>query len=128
MKPDQRMIKFRVWDIHLNCMYYSEDDVTHKIFQICDESVGDVLMQFTGLKDENEKEIYEGDIIECFQCDSINFRHVVKFKNGAFGYCPGKYMFISFSENYNFEFKNGVSKKIKVVGNIYEDRGILIHD
>ena len=69
------------------------------------------VMQFTGLYDKNGREIYEGDIVECFN----NGNSYVSFKGGVYGLISN-YGFIPFSD---------VHGKMKVIGNIFQDGDLL---
>lgn len=63
-----RDIRFRAWDsseeemINWGKLIYDPDDWLLGILR--GENNEDVLIQYTGLKDKNGKEIYEGDIIQ----------------------------------------------------------------
>jgi uncharacterized phage protein (TIGR01671 family) len=118
-----REIKFRALDDGA-IIYSHNNDFNHSnlqnewFFKTIREDA--IIMQYTGLKDKNGKEIYEGDIFVLFG----SFKNIIEFNNGSFGYWvyPDKSYryFISFLENKHFEINNGASNKIEVIGNIYE--------
>ena len=80
-----REIKFRAWDTRLKRMFVPDYLGLNdgKCFADTQRSPLDFeVMQYTGLKDRDGIEIYEGDILEP-KCNGIR-PFVVKFDNGAF--------------------------------------------
>lgn len=120
--------KFRAWfDSEMYdkpVVYDGEFYLDWREFENGETYNGAVLMQSTGLKDKNGKEIYEGDIVKFSDCDGDAYvTPVVWDKNYAcFGVSfSGKYP-ISF--DYLEEFYTEL-KDIEVVGNIWEDGELL---
>lgn len=86
-------------------------------FEVDKETVG----QYTGLKDKNGKEIYEGDILLYLK----KSKRIVSYKNGAFIRYYGNYneylLYDSFIED-------GCLTDYEVIGNIYENPEFLEGD
>lgn len=115
-----REIKFRAWDKYENkirkvrAINFTNKDLWLEIEdnRIMGANFFEVeLMQYTGLKDRNDKEIYEGDIVRYFK-DELG---IVKFVAGSF-IIDGNTCYESFLE---------LGGKIPIVGNIYENPDLL---
>lgn len=147
-----REIKFRAWDKSQNKMYqvrginFDNEDLWLKIneTQIMGANLFEVeLMQYTGLKDKNGKEIYEGDIIQCMVNDNsikgeeayilgkegFGLEHIKKVVNYKIEFWNSLY-------NYGYRVRNGKANfmitqgalntmNAKKIGNIYENPELL---
>lgn len=122
-----RNIKFRVWDKEEKSMHdVCTLGLQHKIcviekpmwkngLKIINKSFDDIeLMQYTGLKDINGVEIYEGDVVLDKYGPKINM--IVKWIDDGFR-TIGKYN----SENY----VGYIKESCEVIGNIYENPELL---
>lgn len=118
MKP-----KFRAWTEEGEVMYYDvypfEDDT---LLLSYDEIAFDevpasdfILMQSTGLKDKNVKEIYDGDIVHAYS-EGARLIGVIEYFDNA--YC--------------IKDKNGIynslwtnAEQYEIIGNIYENPELM---
>ena len=69
-------------------------------------------MQYTGLKDKNGKEIYEGDIL---LTNNQTYNYEVKFEDCSFGVQTKHYGFINLIG----------CGELEIIGNIYENPELL---
>lgn len=75
-----------------------------------------VLLQSTGLKDINGKEIYEGDIVK----NEINEVGYIEWSKCRFNFCD--------SVGHFYLFSIGARKPFEILGNIYEDPYLIEED
>ena len=117
-----REIKFRVWDIKrsrfvVNCEEFgSIFDVKNGILEL-NESGYSVYQQFTSLKDKNEVEIYEGDIVKYTSAvySNDNVTGYVIFDEGSF---------LNKISNSDIRGLEG-GEDSEVIGNILENKELL---
>lgn len=147
-------IKFRCWDkkskkmrqvteIVFNTGFYMEsNDNSVKLIWVKGQNIIEnkeiqiqreedfILMQYTGLKDKNGKEIYEGDIVKInahsydfgFEKDKIG---EIRFLKGCFGFykqlSEKEYLFNELAT----EFSYGELDYYEVIGDIYDNPELL---
>ena len=120
VKENKREIKFRAWDSDLKKMFIhfsvrSTDGliITPNGAVFYDGSI--ILMQYTGLKDKNGKEIYENDIVTFA---GIKEKFQIVWDEGGF-------ILRLLWFNLFFEGIKGMSYYGEVIGNIYENPELL---
>lgn len=137
-----RELKFRVWNKDLERMFVAPSDsfslmvadtgITIAMWcsdGIVDEFPADDVMQYTGLKDKNGKEIFEGDVLrvsfwedyenKCAYVDEEEKISVkVVFENGAI-------LCLEQEETWYELYDVQNSSDIEIVGNIHEHKELL---
>lgn len=117
-----REIKFRVWDSEkkkiVPIQRHSFKTGKSMPYGWNVEYIFDDLMQYTGLKDKNGKEIYEGDIL----LYNNDIKTVVNYKNGAF---VRSYENSNIYLLYDSFITDGCLDNYEIIGNIYEDKHLL---
>ena len=133
-----RQIKFRAQDIASNKWLYG--DLIHPKNDVCifeqngikgDQVKSDTVGQFTGLKDKNGKEIYEGDILRSPLGNIVSVKfgykeHIVKHGRpqitdgfACYGWIA-RNMKNGITDFFDKEFANG-----EVIGNIFDNKGMF---
>jgi len=126
-----REIKFRTWDkankimsLVYRLLWFAYDPGKYDITIFADEKDWErepdlVLMQYTGLKDKNGVEVYEGDIINYYRHYSSGAPKACEIRWDGYGACWGAF--------WNDESRHTlhVSNELEVIGNIYEHGHLL---
>lgn len=130
-----REIKFRAWDADRNRMVYDFNAIGFPEYELLQTDTqrlmcgnymdnGDwqepELMQYTGLKDKNGKEIYEGDYLTC---DKDGFTGVVEYQvqiPGFWLYSHREKLYREFKSIGAYGDENGIQIDVEIIGNIYE--------
>lgn len=128
--------KFRVWDkkykeiMKVNQINFETrtacleaDNGDHEMRHTLTRSLTDIeLMQSTGLKDKNEVEIFEGDIVRCTVDNWSNGEKFEQIDKVVYEDC----MF-TFSDGYKYDCSIAEPTYLskEVIGNIYENPDLL---
>lgn len=119
-----REIKFRAWCTHWKIwgevdfdVFLENTDSNQKGILEVTHHGKIILMQYTGFKDKNGKEIYEGDLLAWEdRCNPIIYQE----KYGWFGWDATRYAGVVFPLGQLFV------EEFEVTGNIYENPDLLV--
>jgi uncharacterized phage protein (TIGR01671 family) len=118
MKTTNRIIKFRAWDKKSNRIKTGVESYLGAYLPPNGNIHGHhILMQFTGLKDKNGKEIYEGDIVNYDTKAFENGLNAIVEWSGSGFYIAKHIPLVSLVEKFDTD--------IEVIGNIYENSELL---
>jgi len=138
-----REIKFRAWDTENKKIYYDVQNAHDGLGDIPIQSFGVlldntkeetrwpgdplyVLMQYTGLKDRNGREIYEGDLVQIKELNSyFEYRDQLENLIVPVVYNPDAYCFQLNADDCGWGRLSLDLAELLVIGNIYENPELL---
>ena len=113
-----REIKFRAWDKYedgIHCMI-DHDNLMKQVYGKRGDNIFNddthILMQYTGLKDKNGREIYEGDIVRMYGGE---------YHCGMYEYDVKRTIVLNCESLWHL----GESENKEIIGNIYENPELL---
>lgn len=129
-----REIKFRAWDDEKRKYTYSFEGYDFRnhtndgeyYFLVCsgEKINGDyyelTLEQYTGLKDKNGKEIYEGDIVDPVSEDNIFIKGLIEFDSDA-----GSFVLKNENGRWQRFGVTVIADDLEIIGNIHKNPELL---
>ena len=122
LKEEKKMVNVETMDFTEKSIQYLEKSEIVNAYLLRRVGFDDIeLMQYIGLKDKNDKEIYEGDIVLVKPGGTSTwYKTVVKFKEGAF------IASLIDGEDYIYIFNRGFdSNDFEIIGNVYKNKNLL---
>ena len=116
---EKNSFKFRAWLVNAQRMINVEEiNFYNKTINFIEDLDNVVLMQYTGLKDKNGAEIYEGDIVKGYSV----YPEPSIFEPFLMGevYYTNRGTWDSYSY-----ILGGFNEQVEVIGNIYENKELI---
>lgn len=125
--------KFRAWDKELQTMLdvslidFKKDILVGEHWKFGETNFMSFdkieLMQSTGLKDKNGKEIFEGDIVQFEDCYEVS--DFLYINTGIIEWCQGGFHVTNRDSVLMEDLLDGDSLDVTIIGNIYENPELL---